>query len=211
MGAAQRVRAVGRVEQMSQQSARAQARATTRRPPVLDAPTDKVYAAVASGAAKAAGHQYHDAGPGSGRTGPGSPMASRSPASAGQLARATTSRIMLDPLSAHRFASPMPRRWVMNSVLRVCAEMKVECSKSQQQARNARRLVVPLHLKSGSGAEPPQAKLPPILFRPKVGFHLGPSGASAAPSRLKPLLVKNSVTVQSRFPLWTGHKKSPGQ
>ena len=121
-------RAIGRVEQMSQQSPQGGGPSYDSAAVMLDAPTDKVYAAVVNGVSKA----------------PGISITSRDPQvgliqfTNGQQIAGIKVSSMGDNLthmlisSAHTGTQPDAAALVMNSVLRVCAEMKVECSKAQQ-------------------------------------------------------------------------------
>jgi len=120
-------RAVGRVEQMSQQSQGA-GPSYDSAAVMLDAPTDKVYAAVVSGVSKAPGINITMQDPKVGlvQFTNGQQIAGIKVSSLGD----NLTHMLIS--SAHTGSQPDAAALVMNSVLRVCAEMKVECSKAQQ-------------------------------------------------------------------------------
>jgi hypothetical protein len=123
-------RAVGRVEQISQQSTQSGGPSYDSAAVMLEAPTDKVYAAVVRGVkgAEAKGIRI-----------------TREDNSA-LVVQFTNGEqvagIKVSPLgdnlshllvtSAHTGAQPNAAGLVMDSVLRVCQEMNVECSRAQQ-------------------------------------------------------------------------------
>jgi hypothetical protein len=118
-------RAVGRVEQMSQtppNGGPSYDSATV----MLEAPPDKVYAAVVSGVTKAQGITITAQ----------DPQVRLIQFTNGQQIAGIKISVLGDNLSqmmissAHSGTQPDAAALVMNSVLRVCAEMKVECSKA---------------------------------------------------------------------------------
>src|SRR5215471_13067542 len=122
-------RAVGRVEQMSQQSQQPDGASYDSAAVMIDAPADKVYAAVLRGLA--------------GNT-QGLKITSENAQSRlveftnGQQIAGIKVSALGDDLthmlisSAHRGNESNAAALVLNSVLRVCTEMKVECSRPQQ-------------------------------------------------------------------------------
>jgi hypothetical protein len=122
-------RAVGRVEQMSQQSHQPDGASYDSAVVMIEAPADKVYAAVLRGLAN---NQQ------------GVKITSENPQQRlvqftdGQQIAGIKVSALSDALthllisSAHKGNQPDAAALVMNSVLRVCAEMKVECSRAQQ-------------------------------------------------------------------------------
>ena len=122
-------RAVGRVEQMSQQSQQSDGASYDSAAVLIDASADKVYAAVLRGLANNT---------------QGVKITSQDPQQRlvqftnGQQIAGIKVSALGDELthmlisSAHKGDQPDAAALVMNSVLRVCAEMKVECSKAQQ-------------------------------------------------------------------------------
>jgi hypothetical protein len=122
-------RAVGRVEQMSQQSSQADGASYSSAAVMIDAPADKVYAAVLRGIANNT---------------QGVKITSENAQSRlveftnGQQIAGIKVSALGDDLthllisSAHKGNQPDAAALVLNSVLRVCAEMKVECSRAQQ-------------------------------------------------------------------------------
>ena len=122
-------RAVGRVEQMSQQSQQPDGASYDSAAVMIDAPADKVYAAVLRGLA----NNEH-----------GVKITSENPQQRvvqftdGQQIAGIKVSALSDDLthllisSAHKGNQPDAAALVMNSVLRVCGEMKVECSRAQQ-------------------------------------------------------------------------------
>jgi hypothetical protein len=119
---------VGRVEQMSQQSPQSNGASYDSAAVMLDAPADKVYAAVLRGVGSAQGIRI-----------------TREDAST-RLVQFTNGQqvagIKVSPLSdtlthmlissAHTGTQPDASALVLNSVLRVCKEMNVECSQARQ-------------------------------------------------------------------------------
>jgi len=122
-------RAVGRVEQMSQQSQQPDGASYDTAAVVIEAPAEKVYAAVLRGLSN---NQQ------------GVKITSENPQQRlveftnGQQIAGIKVSALSDELthllisSAHKGNQPDAAALVMNSVLRVCAEMKVECSRAQQ-------------------------------------------------------------------------------
>ena len=122
-------RAVGRVEQISQQTPQADGASYDSAAVLIDAPADKVYAAVLRGLANNA---------------QGVKIAAENAQSRfveftnGRQAAGIKVTALGDELthllisSAHQGNQPDAAALVMNSVLRVCAEVKVECSRAQQ-------------------------------------------------------------------------------
>ena len=119
---------VGRVEQMSQQSPQSNGASYDSAAVILDAPADKVYAAVLRGVGNAQGVRI-----------------TREDAPA-RLVQFTNGQqvagIKVSPLSdalthmlissAHTGSQQDASALVLNSVLRVCKEMNVECSQARQ-------------------------------------------------------------------------------
>ena len=117
-------RAVGRVEQMSQQSQQSGGASYDTAAVMLDAPADKVYAAVLRGVGQAQGIRITTEDP------------------AQLMVQFTNGNqvagIKVSPLSenlthmmissAHTGTQPDAAAMILNSVLRVCKEMNVECS-----------------------------------------------------------------------------------
>ena len=117
-------RAVGRVEQMSQQSQQSGGASYDTAAVMLDAPADKVYAAVLRGVSQAQGIRITTEDP------------------AQLMVQFTNGNqvagIKVSPLSenlthmmissAHTGTQPDAAAMILNSVLRVCKEMNVECS-----------------------------------------------------------------------------------
>lgn len=122
-------RAVGRVEQMSQQSPQADGASYDSAAVMIEAPPEKVYAAVLRGLANNT---------------QGVKITSQNAQTRlveftnGQQIAGIKVSALSDDLthllisSAHRGNQPDAAALVLNSVLRVCAEMKVECSRAQQ-------------------------------------------------------------------------------
>jgi len=122
-------RAVGGVEQMSQQSQQPDGASYDSAAVMIDAPADKVYAAVLRGLAN---NQQ------------GVKITSEDPqqrlvqfTNGQQIAGIKVSALSDDLThllisSAHKGNQADAAALVMNSVLRVCGEMKVECSRAQQ-------------------------------------------------------------------------------
>ena len=119
-------RAVGRVEQMSQQNQSGASYDSAA--VVLEVPADKVYAAVVRGVGSAEGIRITSQTPGERMI---------------QFTNGTqVAGIKVSPLgddlthllitSAHTGNQPNAATMVMNSVLRVCKEMNVECSQARQ-------------------------------------------------------------------------------
>jgi len=123
-------RAIGRVEQMSQQSQQSGGPSYDSAAVMLEAPADKVYAAVVRGVGRAT-----DKG-----------ISITREDAAGMLVQFTNGQqiagIKVSALgdnlshllitSAHTGTQPNAAALVMDSVLRVCKEMDVECSRAQQ-------------------------------------------------------------------------------
>jgi hypothetical protein len=121
-------RAIGRVEQMSQQSPQSGGAGYDSAAVMLDAPADKVYAAVLRGLANAQGITITREEP------------------ADRLVQFTNGQqiagIKVSPLSddithmlissAHTGSQPNAAELVLNAVLRVCKDMNVECSQAKQ-------------------------------------------------------------------------------
>ena len=122
-------RAVGRVEQMSQQSPQADGASYDSAAVMIEAPAEKVYAAVLRGLANNA--------QGVRITSENAQTRLVEFTNGQQIAGIKVSALGDDLThllisSAHRGNQPDAAALVMNSVLRVCAEMKVECSRAQQ-------------------------------------------------------------------------------
>ena len=121
-------RAIGRVEQMSQQSPQSGGASYDSAAVMLDAPADKVYAAVLRGLTNAQGITITREEPGD------------------RLVQFTNGQqiagIKVSPLSdeithmlissAHTGSQPNAAELVLNAVLRVCKDMSVECSQARQ-------------------------------------------------------------------------------
>ena len=121
-------RAVGRIEQMSQQSPQSGGASYDTAAVMLDAPADKVYAAVLRGVGNAQGMRITQEDP------------------AEQLVQFTNgvqvagikvstigdnlTHMMIS--SAHTGTQQDAAAMILNSVLRVCKEMNVECSQAKQ-------------------------------------------------------------------------------
>ena len=122
-------RAIGRVEQMSQQSPQADGASYDSAAVMIEAPADKVYAAVLRGLANNT--------QGVKITSENAQQRLVEFSNGQQIAGIKVSALGDDLThmlvsSAHRGNQPDAAALVMNSVLRVCAEMKVECSRAQQ-------------------------------------------------------------------------------
>lgn len=121
-------RAVGRVEQMSQQSPQANGANYDSAAVMLEAPPDKVYAAVVRGVGNAPGITIT-------REDPGARLVQFT--NGQQIAGIKVSALGDDLThllisSAHTGTQPDAAALVLNSVLRVCKEMNVECSQARQ-------------------------------------------------------------------------------
>ena len=122
-------RAVGRVEQMSQQSPQADGASYDSATVMIEAPAEKVYAAVLKGlASNTKGVKI---------TSENAQTRLVEFTNGQQIAGIKVSALGDDLThllvsSAHRGDQPDASALVLNSVLRVCAEMKVECSRAQQ-------------------------------------------------------------------------------
>jgi len=123
-------RAIGRVEQMSQQSPQSGGASYDSAAVMLEAPADKVYAAVVRGVTRA-----REKGITITREEPsgmlvqftnGEQIAGIKVSSLGD----NLSHLLVS--SAHTGTQPNAAALVMDSVLRVCKEMDVECSRAQQ-------------------------------------------------------------------------------
>jgi hypothetical protein len=121
-------RAVGRVEQMSQQSPQANGANYDSAAVMLEAPADNVYAAVLRGVGNAQGMRItrEDAGERLVQFTNGNQIAGIKVSPLGD----TLSHMMIS--SAHTGSQPDAAALVMNAVLRVCKEMNVECSQARQ-------------------------------------------------------------------------------
>ena len=122
-------RAVGRVEQMSQQSKEPDGASYDSAAVMIDAPADKVYAAVMRGLennTQGVKITSQDAQQRLVQFTNGKQIAGIKVSALGD----ELSHMLIS--SAHKGDQPDAAALVMNSVLRVCAEMKVECSKAQQ-------------------------------------------------------------------------------
>ena len=122
-------RAIGRVEQMSQQSPQADGASYDSAAVMIEAPADKVYAAVLRGLANNT--------QGVKITSENAQQRLVEFSNGQQIAGIKVSALGDDLThmlvsSAHRGNQPDAAALVMNSVLRVCAEMKVDCSRAQQ-------------------------------------------------------------------------------
>jgi len=122
-------RAVGRVEQMSQQSPQADGASYDSATVMIDAPAEKVYAAVLRGLANnTQGVKVTSE----------NAQARLVEFTNGQQIAGIKVTALGDDLtqllitSAHHGKQPDAAALVLNSALRVCAEMKVECSRAQQ-------------------------------------------------------------------------------
>lgn len=122
-------RAIGRVEQMSQQSPQADGASYDSAAVMIEAPAEKVYAAVLRGLA----NNTHGV-----KITSENAQARLVEFTNGQQIAGIKVSALGDDLthllvsSAHRGNQPDAAGLVMNSVLRVCAEMKVECSRASQ-------------------------------------------------------------------------------
>ncbi len=121
-------RAVGRVEQMSQQSPQANGANYDAAAVMLEAPADKVYAAVLRGVGNAQGMRItrEDAGERLVQFTNGNQIAGIKVSPLGDA----LSHMMIS--SAHTGSQPDAAALVMNAVLRVCKDMNVECSQARQ-------------------------------------------------------------------------------
>jgi hypothetical protein len=124
-------RAIGRVEQMSQQSKDANGPSYDSAAVMLEAPADNVYMAVMRGVkgAEARGVRitHEDAAERVVQFTNGDQIAGiKVSALGGDLSHLLVT-------SAHSGAQPNAAALVMDSILRVCREMNVECSVAQQQ------------------------------------------------------------------------------
>jgi hypothetical protein len=119
-------RAVGRVEQMSQSQTNGASYDSAA--VMLEAPADKVYAAVVTGVKKKEGIKVtrEDASERLIQFTNGDQIAGIKVSSLGD----NLSHLLVS--SAHTGSQPNAAALVSDAVLRVCAEMKVECSKAQQ-------------------------------------------------------------------------------
>jgi len=122
-------RAVGRIEQMSQQSPQADGAGYDSAAVMIEAPADKVYAAVLRGLANNK--------QGMKITSEDAQQRLVEFTNGQQIAGIKVSALGDDLThmlisSAHRGNQPDAAALVLDSVLRVCAEMKVECSRAQQ-------------------------------------------------------------------------------
>ena len=121
-------RAVGRVEQMSQQSPQPGGANDDSAAVMLDAPTDKVYAAVVRGLHNAQGITITRE----------DPTAQLVQFTNGQQIAGIKVSSLGDNLthmlisSAHTGNQPNAAALVLNAVLRVCKDMNVECSQARQ-------------------------------------------------------------------------------
>lgn len=121
-------RAVGRVEQMSQQAPQSGGASYDSAAVMLDAPADKVYAAVLGGVGGAQGIRItrQDAGERVVQFTNGQQIAG---IKVSPLSDDLTHMLIT---SAHTGTQPDAAALVLNSVLRVCKEMNVECSQAKQ-------------------------------------------------------------------------------
>ena len=122
-------RAIGRVEQMSQQSQQTDGASYDSAAVMIEAPADKVYAAVLRGLAN---------NPQGVKVTSENAQQRLVQFTNGQQIAGIKVSALSDDLthllisSAHRGSQPDAAALVMNSVLRVCTEMQVECSRAQQ-------------------------------------------------------------------------------
>ena len=121
-------RAIGRVEQMSQQSQQSDGASYDSAAVMLDAPADKVYAAVLRGLANAQGITIT-------REEPADRLVQFT--NGQQIAGIKVSALSDDIThmlisSAHTGNQPNAAELVLNAVLRVCKDMSVECSQAKQ-------------------------------------------------------------------------------
>ncbi|HTQ00558.1 MAG TPA: hypothetical protein VMN56_14630 [Casimicrobiaceae bacterium] len=121
-------RAIGRVEQMSQQSQQSDGASYDSAAVMLDAPADKVYAAVLRGLANAQGITIT-------REEPADRLVQFT--NGQQIAGIKVSALSDDIThmlisSAHTGSQPNAAELVLNAVLRVCKDMSVECSQAKQ-------------------------------------------------------------------------------
>jgi hypothetical protein len=123
-------RAIGRVEQMSQQSPQSSGASYDSAAVMLEAPADKVYAAVVRGVTRARDKGItitrEDASGMLVQFTNGEQIAGIKVSSLGD----NLSHLLVS--SAHTGTQPNAAALVMDSVLRVCKEMDVECSRAQQ-------------------------------------------------------------------------------
>jgi hypothetical protein len=122
-------RAIGRVEQMSQQAQQPDGASYDSAAVMIDAPADKVYAAVLRGLANNA--------QGVKVTSQDAQQRLVQFTNGQQIAGIKVSALGDDLThmlisSAHKGDQPDAAALVLNAVLRVCGEMKVECSRAQQ-------------------------------------------------------------------------------
>ena len=119
---------VGRVEQMSQQSPQSGGANYDTAAVMLEAPADKVYAAVVRGLQERARHHGHARGcePMLVEFTNGQQIAGIKVSSVGD----NLTHLMIS--SAHTGNQPNAAALVLNSVLRVCKDMNVECSQAKQ-------------------------------------------------------------------------------
>lgn len=120
-------RAVGRVEQMSQQSTQANGANYDSAAVMLEAPADKVYEAVLRGVGSAQGMRITrtDAGARLVQFTNGEQIAGIKVSPLGD----NLAHMMIS--SAHTGSQPDASALVLNAVLRVCKDMSVECSQAQ--------------------------------------------------------------------------------
>lgn len=121
-------RAVGRVEQMSQQAPQAGGASYDTAAVMLDAPADKVYAAVLRGVGNAQGMRItrEDASQQLVQFTNGEQVAGIKVSAIGD----NLTHMMIS--SAHTGTQQDAAAMILNSVLRVCKDMNVECSQSKQ-------------------------------------------------------------------------------
>jgi hypothetical protein len=121
-------RAVGRVEQMSQPAAQSDGASYDSAAVMLDAPVDKVYAAVLRGVGGAQGVRItrQDATERVVQFTNGQQIAGIKVSALGD----DLTHMLIT--SAHTGNQPDAAAMVLNSVLRVCKEMNVECSQAKQ-------------------------------------------------------------------------------
>lgn len=122
-------RVIGRVEQMSQQSPQADGASYDSAAVMIEAPADRVYAAVLRGLANNT--------QGVKITSENAQQRLVEFTNGQQIAGIKVSALSDDLThmlisSAHQGSQPDAAALVLNSVLRVCTEMKVECSRAQQ-------------------------------------------------------------------------------
>ena len=122
-------RAIGRVEQMSQQSPQPDGASYDSAAVVIEAPAEKVYAAVLRGLANNTQGMkitFENAQQRLVEFSNGQQIAGIKVSALGD----DLTHMLIS--SAHRGNQPDAAALVLDSVLRVCAEMKVECSRAQQ-------------------------------------------------------------------------------